>query len=149
MFHLPSFTFHEGMQFFSDIHFVIILRPICCSTYLITAPIVPYYYTQLIGDARNPPTLLAAANFDGFAVIGALLFNISQFVPCWFNADANPYIPGGGAQFFDATNNLYVLRLILRIHVFDLTFSFRSIRNFIIDVRRFILLHASVIITLS
>ena len=74
---------------------------------------MPYYYTQLIGDARNPPTLLAAAHFDGFAVIGALL---SQFVlRCAdLNTDANPHIPGGGgAQFFDATSNLYVLQLIL------------------------------------
>ncbi|KAF4609561.1 hypothetical protein D9613_012297 [Agrocybe pediades] len=58
------------------------------TTYLITAPIVPYYYTQLIGDAKNPPTLLADATFDGFAVI-----------------DANPYM-AGGAQPFQATNNL-------------------------------------------
>ncbi|KAF9560804.1 glycoside hydrolase family 55 protein [Agrocybe pediades] len=70
-------------------------------TYLITAPIVPYYYTQLIGDAKNPPTLLADATFDGFAVI-----------------DANPYM-AGGAQPFQATNNFH-----------------RSIRNFVIDVRR-------------
>ena len=41
-------------------------------TYLISAPIVPYYYTQLIGDAKTPPTLLAATNFDGMAVIGAV-----------------------------------------------------------------------------
>ncbi|KIM38529.1 glycoside hydrolase family 55 protein [Hebeloma cylindrosporum] len=72
-------------------------------TYLISAPIIPYYYTQLIGDAKVPPTLLAAPSFDGFAVI-----------------DANPYIPaGGGAQYFQATNNFH-----------------RSIRNFVIDVRQ-------------
>jgi glucan 1,3-beta-glucosidase len=39
-------------------------------TYLLSKPIIPYYYSQMIGDARNPPTLLAAASFDGFAVIG-------------------------------------------------------------------------------
>jgi len=39
-------------------------------TYLISTPIIPYYYTQLIGDAKVPPTLLAAPTFDGFAVIG-------------------------------------------------------------------------------
>lgn len=39
-------------------------------TYLISAPIIAYYYTQLIGDAKVPPTLLAAASFDGLAVIG-------------------------------------------------------------------------------
>ena len=46
-------------------------------TSLVSQPIVAWYYTQLIGDARNPPTLLAAANFVGIAVI-----------------DADPYIPG-------------------------------------------------------
>ncbi|PPQ72918.1 hypothetical protein CVT24_000192 [Panaeolus cyanescens] len=60
-------------------------------TYLVSAPIVPYYYTQLIGDAKTPPTLLAAPSFDDMAVI-----------------DANPYIPGGGgAQYFGATNNFH------------------------------------------
>jgi hypothetical protein len=39
-------------------------------TYLVSQPIVAWYYTQLIGDARQPPTLLAAANFNGIAVIG-------------------------------------------------------------------------------
>ncbi|KAL1729213.1 glycoside hydrolase family 55 protein [Schizophyllum commune] len=40
-------------------------------SYVISAPIVPYYYTQLIGDATNPPTLLAAADFAGMAIIDA------------------------------------------------------------------------------
>ncbi|KXN90550.1 Glucan 1,3-beta-glucosidase [Leucoagaricus sp. SymC.cos] len=72
-------------------------------TYLVSAPIVAYYYTQLIGDARLPPTLLASASFDGMAVI-----------------DADPYIPnGGGAQWYINQNNF-----------------FRSVRNFVIDVRR-------------
>ncbi|PPQ78469.1 hypothetical protein CVT25_011864 [Psilocybe cyanescens] len=60
-------------------------------TYLVSAPIVPYYYTQLIGDAKTPPTLLASASFDGMAVI-----------------DANPYvIGGGGAQFWTNQNNFH------------------------------------------
>lgn len=42
-----------------------------CSTYLVTSPIQPYYYTQLIGDAKNLPTLLAASNFAGMAIIDA------------------------------------------------------------------------------
>ncbi|KAF8800084.1 glycoside hydrolase family 55 protein [Phlegmacium glaucopus] len=72
-------------------------------TYLVSAPIVAYYYTQLIGDAKTPPTLLASPKFDGIAVV-----------------DADPYIwGGGGAQFYDNTNNF-----------------FRSVRNFIIDVRQ-------------
>ncbi|KAJ7184275.1 exo-beta-1,3-glucanase [Mycena filopes] len=58
--------------------------------YLVSQPIIAYYYTQLIGDAKNPPTLLAAASFVGMAVV-----------------DADPYIPGGdGAQWYQNQNNL-------------------------------------------
>ncbi|KAF9531445.1 exo-beta-1,3-glucanase [Crepidotus variabilis] len=60
-------------------------------TYLVTSPIQPYYYTELVGDVKTPPTLLAAASFAGFAVI-----------------DVNPYIPGGsGAQWWNPTNNFH------------------------------------------
>lgn len=60
-------------------------------TYLISSAINTYYYTQMIGDARNPPTLLASPNFSGFAVI-----------------DADPYIPNGyGAQWFANQDNFY------------------------------------------
>ncbi|KAJ7871389.1 exo-beta-1,3-glucanase [Mycena olivaceomarginata] len=53
-------------------------------TYLVSDSIVSLYYTQLIGDAVSPPTLLAAATFTAAAVI-----------------DADPYIPGGGgAQYY-------------------------------------------------
>ncbi|KAH9476293.1 putative glucan endo-1,3-beta-glucosidase [Psilocybe cubensis] len=62
-------------------------------TYLISAPIIPYYYTQLIGDAKTPPTLLASASFDGLAI------------RC---VDADPYIPGGGgAQYWTNQNNFH------------------------------------------
>lgn len=57
--------------------------------YLVSAPINTYYYTQMIGDAKQPPTLLAASNFKGFAVI-----------------DADPYM-AGGAQWFINQNNFY------------------------------------------
>ncbi|EGS20359.1 exo-beta-1,3-glucanase-like protein [Thermochaetoides thermophila DSM 1495] len=40
-------------------------------TYLVSKPIISYYYTQLVGDAISPPTLKAAANFEGMAVIDA------------------------------------------------------------------------------
>ncbi|KAH7869711.1 exo-beta-1,3-glucanase [Lentinula edodes] len=70
-------------------------------TYLVSSPIIAYYYTQLIGDARVPPTLLASPSFAGMAVI-----------------DADPYIPNGGG---DPTWT---------------SFSFRSVRNFVIDVRQ-------------
>ncbi|TDL27296.1 exo-beta-1,3-glucanase [Rickenella mellea] len=62
-------------------------------TYLISSPIIAYYYTQIIGDAKpgRLPTLLAAANFNGIAVI-----------------DADPYIPGGGgAQWYINQNNFF------------------------------------------
>ncbi|EUC54837.1 Exo-beta-1,3-glucanase, partial [Rhizoctonia solani AG-3 Rhs1AP] len=60
-------------------------------TYLISSPIIPYYYTSMVGDAKNPPTLLAAATFTGMAVI-----------------DADPYIPGGGgAQWWVNQNNFF------------------------------------------
>ncbi|KAI9065088.1 glycoside hydrolase family 55 protein [Trametes sanguinea] len=60
-------------------------------TYKVSSPIIAYYYTQLIGDARNPPTLLADASFSGMAVI-----------------DADPYIPnGGGAQWYVNQNNFF------------------------------------------
>jgi glucan 1,3-beta-glucosidase len=60
-------------------------------TYLVTKPIIQYYYTQFVGDALNLPTLLAAPAFEGMAVI-----------------DADPYIPGGdGANWFTNQNNFY------------------------------------------
>ncbi|KAJ3885492.1 hypothetical protein GG344DRAFT_59147 [Lentinula edodes] len=49
------------------------------SVYLLKKAITPYYMTQLLGDARDPPTLLADESFRDMAVI-----------------DADPYIPGGG-----------------------------------------------------
>ncbi|KAF8439368.1 glycoside hydrolase family 55 protein [Boletus edulis BED1] len=60
-------------------------------TYLVSSPINTYYYTEMIGDAKNPPSLLARSNFRGFAVI-----------------DADPYIPNGwGAQWFANQNNFF------------------------------------------
>ncbi|KAG8946692.1 hypothetical protein FRC04_011470 [Tulasnella sp. 424] len=60
-------------------------------TYLVSTPIIPFYLTQLVGDAKNKPTLLASAGFNGMAVI-----------------DADPYIPnGGGAEYWDNTNNFF------------------------------------------
>lgn len=39
-------------------------------TYVVSSPITTYYYTEMVGDARKPPTLLATAGFSGIAVIG-------------------------------------------------------------------------------
>ncbi|PPQ99276.1 hypothetical protein CVT26_014092 [Gymnopilus dilepis] len=67
-------------------------------TYLISGSIIPYYYTQLIGDARNPPTLLATPNFNGFGLV-----------------DGNPYTAFG--QFFTPTNNFH---RSIRNFIFDM-----------------------------
>src|SRR6187402_1512484 len=47
-------------------------------TYSISAPIVQYYYTQLVGDKVNLPTIKATPGFQGMALI-----------------DADPYADGG------------------------------------------------------
>lgn len=39
-------------------------------TYNITAPIISWYYTQMIGDAKDHPVIMAAPNFTGIAMIG-------------------------------------------------------------------------------
>ena len=39
-------------------------------TYKIRKPIVTWYYSQMIGDAKNIPVILADANFTGIALIG-------------------------------------------------------------------------------
>jgi glucan 1,3-beta-glucosidase len=60
-------------------------------TYMISKPIIQYYYTQFVGDATNMPILKATANFEGMGVI-----------------DADPYIPGGdGANWYTNQNNFY------------------------------------------
>ena len=38
-------------------------------TYLISSSIRPAYFTQLVGDAANPPTLKATPGFSGFGLI--------------------------------------------------------------------------------
>ena len=57
-------------------------------TYLVSTPILQYYYTQLIGDAITVPTLKASASFAGIAVI-----------------DSNP--PGSGGDWYTAQNNFF------------------------------------------
>lgn len=60
-------------------------------TYIISKPIIQYYYTQFVGDALNKPVLKASANFEGMGLI-----------------DADPYIPGGnGANWYTNQNNFY------------------------------------------
>jgi glucan 1,3-beta-glucosidase len=57
-------------------------------TYVVSKPLIQYYYTHMVGDVNEPPTLKAAANFEGMAVI-----------------DANPY--NGEANWFTNQNNFF------------------------------------------
>lgn len=34
-------------------------------SYVVSSPIIMYYYTQLVGNARGLPKIIAAANFQG------------------------------------------------------------------------------------
>ncbi|EMD37582.1 glycoside hydrolase family 55 protein [Gelatoporia subvermispora B] len=71
-------------------------------TYIVSSPIEAFYWTQIIGDAKNPPTIRASANFNGLAVI-----------------DADPYIPNGdGAQWYTNQDNFY---RSVRNFIIDLT----------------------------
>jgi glucan 1,3-beta-glucosidase len=69
-------------------------------TYVVSTPIIPYYYTHMVGDLSNPPTIKAAANFAGMAVI-----------------DANPY-NDDGSNWFTNQNNFFRQ---VRNFVIDLT----------------------------
>ncbi|OBT89655.1 hypothetical protein VE02_01791 [Pseudogymnoascus sp. 03VT05] len=69
-------------------------------TYMISKPLNQYYYTQMIGDISEPPTLKATAGFVGMAVI-----------------DADPYA-NGGINWFTNQNNFFRQ---IRNFVIDLT----------------------------
>jgi glucan 1,3-beta-glucosidase len=58
-------------------------------TYLVSGSIQQYYYTQLIGDALNPPTIKVAATFQGGNVI-----------------DSDPALPQGG-NWYTNTDNFF------------------------------------------
>lgn len=60
-------------------------------TYVVSKPIIQYYYTQFIGDAKQMPTIKASPEFVGMGMI-----------------DADPYIEGGnGANWYTNQNNFY------------------------------------------
>ncbi len=64
-------------------------------TYLVSAPIIDFYYTQIIGNPNDRPILKATDNFTGFALI-----------------DGNPYQSGNaqdpaGSLSYTATNVFY------------------------------------------
>lgn len=69
-------------------------------TYVVSAPIVAMYYSQLVGDPTNIPTLKATAGFQGTAVI-----------------DADPY-NSSGTNWYTSTNNFY---RAVRNFVIDIT----------------------------
>lgn len=69
-------------------------------TYLISSPIIQYYFTQLVGDALTIPRIKAASNFQGIALI-----------------DSDPYM-SGGANWYTNQNNFYRQ---IRNFVIDLT----------------------------
>ncbi|KYK56443.1 putative beta-1,3 exoglucanase precursor [Drechmeria coniospora] len=58
-------------------------------TYVVSRPVIQYYYTQLVGDFKTMPTLKAAPHFVGIAVI-----------------DSNPYGPGG-VNWWTNQNNFF------------------------------------------
>jgi hypothetical protein len=57
--------------------------------YLISSPIIMYYFTQLVGNALDRPVLVAAPGFGGMGVI-----------------DSDPYVAGGG-QWYTNQNNFF------------------------------------------
>lgn len=70
------------------------------------------YYTEIVGDARNPPTILAAANFNptALAIFGKLVVTYDFQRSVNAHLDADPYIPDGwGAQYYVNQNNLWVI----------------------------------------
>ncbi|CBF88800.1 exo-beta-1,3-glucanase Exg0 [Aspergillus nidulans FGSC A4] len=69
-------------------------------TYLVSKPIVQYYYTQMVGDANNLPVLKASADFSGMAVV-----------------DADPYTDDG-SNWYTNQNNFF---RSIRNFVVDLT----------------------------
>lgn len=69
-------------------------------TYLVTKPIIQYYYTQFVGDAISLPIIKAASSFEGIAVI-----------------DSDPY-DDKGVNWYTNQNNFFRQ---IRNFVIDLT----------------------------
>lgn len=58
-------------------------------TYMVSAPLIMYYYTQFIGDANNLPTVMAMSTFYGIGIF-----------------DSDPYL-AYGFNWFTNQNNFY------------------------------------------
>ncbi len=79
-------------------------------TYLISRPIMMYYFTQMIGDANDLPTIIAGTNYSiAAAGRGAAVF------------DANPYIPGYPGEGLTWSQNQNTFYRQVRNFNFDLT----------------------------
>ncbi|KAK4238373.1 glucan 1,3-beta-glucosidase [Achaetomium macrosporum] len=71
-------------------------------TYMVSSPIIQYYFTQFIGDPTNKPTIKGLPTFQGIALI-----------------DTDVYIPGGnGSQWYINQNQFFRQ---IRNFVIDLT----------------------------
>ncbi|KAJ5638651.1 pectin lyase-like protein [Penicillium herquei] len=71
-------------------------------TYVVSTPIIQYYYSQFVGDPNDRPIIKGSENFTGIALI-----------------DTDPYIPGGnGDQWYINQNQFYRQ---IRNFEFDLT----------------------------
>ncbi|KAK6542029.1 hypothetical protein TWF694_007800 [Orbilia ellipsospora] len=78
-------------------------------TYLISGTIEIYFGTQMIGDATNPPTILASSSFVGLG-----MFSVDHYVE---NGGVGP--DGNAKEWYINTANFY-----------------RQIRNFVFDLRQ-------------
>lgn len=99
-----------------------------------------YYYTQIIGDAKTPPTLLASSNFKGFAVIGkhcgvhiggSYVHGVLKMLIHTFPMVVA--LSGSSIKTTCMSNNVHS---DLLDHINTLLYSYRSVRNMIIDLRR-------------
>ena len=76
-------------------------------TYVVSAPIVMVYFTQMVGDAISPPTIKVSPTYQLPATGGLAVF------------DSDIYIPAGsGNEWYANQNNFYRQ---VRNFVFDLT----------------------------
>jgi len=90
-----------------------------------------YYYTQLIGNPKKPPTILAAESFTDFSVIGmvASLLEVqpTDDLPLRGQSELDVHQPSQLVRF-----GLTAVRPNTETH----SSSFRSVRNLVIDTRR-------------
>lgn len=76
-------------------------------TYVISTPLIMYYYTQTVGDPTSKPTIQGSFNFSGIAL-----------------ADSDFYIPGGnGDEWYIDQRNFYrqIRNLVLDMTVMNWT----------------------------